>query len=144
MNEDDDVNIEQCSTETLLPSLFRLQSQRCITYQRLADAQTMFFRTHQLVSLQNFLSDIAIIFARISEDILRIKTRFHDRPVIVKHIEQLQDYEQTKLQWTNDLFLARVQKQDEQIEPIEVKLSALLEQINDVLEELRYDQEEWN
>lgn len=139
----EDVEIDSCTIEQLLPYLFRLQSQRCVTYQRLADAQKMFLTTKEFVPFQSFLSDITVIFARISEEILRIKNRFQDKKTIYKHIEQLQDYEQNKLQWTNDLFLATIEKKSEQIDEIHQKLMKTVENINEVLEELRYDQEEF-
>jgi len=141
-NIEDDVNINECNISELLPTLFQLQSQRCLTYQRLDDAQLMFFNTHNFPAFQNFLSDITIIFARISEEIIRIKKRFENQKLIFKHIEQLQDYEQKKLQLTNDLFLAKVEKKNDQIEGINQKLFELIDNINEVLEELRYDQEE--
>jgi len=140
---DNDVNINECKINDLLPTLFRLQSQRCLTYQRLYDAQLMFFNTHNFPAFQNFLSDITIIFARISEDILLIKKRFEDKKLIFKHIEQLQDYEEKKLRFTNDLFLAKVEKKNEQIEGFNQKLIELIDNINEILEELRYDQEEF-
>jgi hypothetical protein len=141
---EDDVNINACKINDLLPALFRLQSQRSLTYQRLHDAQLMFFNTHNFPAFQNFLRDITIIFARISEDIITIKKRFEEKKLIWKHIEQLQDYEQKKLQLTNDLFLAKVEKKNEQIEGIHQKLIELIDNINEVLEELRYDQEEFS
>ncbi len=141
-NIEDDVNINECNINELLPTLFQLQSQRCLTYQRLDDAQLMFFNTHNFPAFQNFLSDITIIFARISEEIIRIKKRFENQKLIFKHIEQLQDYEQKKLQLTNDLFLAKVEKKNDHIEGINQKLFELIDNINEVLEELRYDQEE--
>jgi hypothetical protein len=140
---DNDVNINECKINDLLPTLFRLQSQRCLTYQRLYDAQLIFFNTHNFPAFQNFLSDITIIFARISEDILLIKKRFEDKKSIFKHIEQLQDYEEKKLRFTNDLFLAKVEKKNEQIEGFNQKLIELIDNINEILEELRYDQEEF-
>jgi hypothetical protein len=140
---DNDVNINECKINDLLPTLFRLQSQRCLTYQRLYDAQLIFFNTHNFPAFQNFLSDITIIFARISEDILLIKKRFEDKKLIFKHIEQLQDYEEKKLRFTNDLFLAKVEKKNEQIEGFNQKLIELIDNINEILEELRYDQEEF-
>ncbi|CAF5125697.1 unnamed protein product, partial [Rotaria sp. Silwood1] len=73
---EDDVNINECKINDLLPTLFRLQSQRCLTYQRLYDAQLIFLNTHNFSAFQNFVSDITIIFARISEEILLIKKRF--------------------------------------------------------------------
>lgn len=139
-----DVNINECNINNLLPTLFRLQSQRCETYQRLHDAQLMFLNTRNFVAFQNFLSDITIIFARISEEILLIKKRFEDRRLIHKHIEQLQDYEQKKLQFTNDLFVAKIENKNEQFEEINHKLIQLIDNINEVLEELRYDQEEFS
>jgi hypothetical protein len=141
---DDDVNVNECHINDLLPTLFRLQSQRCSTYQRLDDAQLMFFNTHNFPAFQNFLSDITVIFARISEEILLIKKRFENKKLIFKHIEQLQDYEQKKLQLTNDLFVAKVEKKNDQIEEIQQKLIELIDNINEVLEELRYDQEEFS
>lgn len=141
--EADDVNIEQCAVKDLLPTLFRLQSQRCVTYQRLYDAQMMFFNTKNFPAFQNFLSDITVIFARISQEVLAIKKRFENQRLVFKHIEQLQDYEQQKLQLTNDLFLANVEKKTEQIEGMNNKLNQLVDNINEVLEELRYDQEEF-
>ena len=126
-----------------LPALFHLQSQRCLTYQRLADAQTMFLDTHNFPGFQNFLSDITIIFARISEEMLLIKKRLETKKLIYKHIEQLQDYEQKKLQLTNDLFVAKVEKNTEEVEKRSQKLSELVENINEILEELRYDQQDF-
>lgn len=140
---EDDVNLNECNVNELLPSLFRLQSQRCLTYQRLDDAQSMFLTNKNFPAFQNFLSDLTIIFSRISEEILIIKKRFEDRKLIYKHIEQLQDYEQNKLQLTNDLFLAKIEKKSEQIDKIKEKLIDLINNINEVLEELRYDQEEF-
>ena len=55
---------------------------------------------------------------------------------IFKHIEQLQDYEQKKLQFTNDLFVAKIEKKNEQIEGLHQKLNELVDNINEVLEEL--------
>jgi hypothetical protein len=141
---EDDVNINQCDIKDLIPTLFRLQSQRCLTYQRLHDAQTMFLNTRNLPTFQNFLSDITIIFARISEDILLIKKRFEDKKLIFKHIEQLQEYEKKKLQFTNDLFVATIEKKNEQFEEINQKLIELVDNINEILEELRYDQEDFS
>lgn len=133
----------ECPIAELLPTLFQLQSQRCLTYQRLADAQTMFFETRNFPAFQNFLSDITVIFARISEEILQIKKRFEAKKLIVKHIELLQDYEQKKLQWTNECFLAVIDKQTERVDDLRQKLIDLVDHINEVLEELRYDQEEF-
>lgn len=138
-----DVNIEECAMRDLLPALFRLQSQRCVTYQRLYDAQMMFFNTKNFPAFQNFLSDITVIFARISEEILGIKKRFENEKLVFKHIEQLQDYEQKKLQFTNELFLAKIEKKNETIESLNEKLIDLIDNINEILEELRYDQEEF-
>jgi hypothetical protein len=140
---EDDVNINECKINDLLPILFRLQSQRCLTYQRLYDAQLMFLNTHNFPAFQNFLEDITIIFKRISEEILLIKKRFEEKKLIFKHIEQLQDYEQKKLQFTNDLFVAKIEKKNEQIEGFNGKLIELVDNINEILEELRYDQEEF-
>lgn len=140
---EEEIDLNQCAIDQLLPNLFRLQSQRCVTYQSLADAHSMFFKTHNFPALQNFLSDITTIFARISEDVLLIKKRLETKKLIYKHIEQLQDYEQKKLQWTNDLFLARVEKKTDQIENINQNLNELIDHINEVLEELRYDQEDF-
>jgi hypothetical protein len=140
---ENDVNVNECKINDLLPALFQLQSQRCLTYQRLYDAQLMFLNTHNFPAFQNFLSDITIIFKRISEEILLIKKRFEEKKLIHKHIEQLQDYEEKKLQFTNDLFVARVEKKTEQIEGLNHKLIELVDNINEVLEELRYDQEEF-
>ena len=140
---EEDVNIEQCKVKDLLPTLFRLQSQRCVTYQRLHDAQMMFFNTKNFPAFQNFLSDITVIFGRISQEILAIKKRLENQRLVFKHIEQLQDYEQQKLQITNDLFLATVEKKAEQVEGLTEKLNQLIDNINEVLEELRYDQEEF-
>ena len=141
--DDDDININECSMKDLIPALFRLQSQRCLTYQRLAEAQATFMSTRSFPGFQAFLSDVTIIFSRISEEIILIKKRFETRPLIVKHIEQLQEYEQKKLQWTNDLFVARMEKRDEQADEVKLKLNQLIDHINEVLEELRYDQEEF-
>jgi len=140
---EDDVNINDCSINDLLPTLFRLQTQRCLTYQRLSDAQLMFFNTYNFPGFQNFLSDITNIFARISQEVLLIKKRFEDKKLIYKHIEQLQDYEQKKLQLTNDLFMAKIEKKNDQIEEISKKLVELIDNINEILEELRYDQEDF-
>ncbi len=140
---EDDVNVNECKINDLLPTLFRLQSQRCLTYQRLYDAQLMFLNTHNFPVFQNFLEDITIIFKRISEEILLIKKRFEEKKLIFKHIEQLQDYEQKKLQFTNDLFVAKIEKKNEQIEGFNGKLIELVDNINEILEELRYDQEEF-
>lgn len=137
------MNIEECPVKDLLPTLFRLQSQRCVTYQRLYDAQKMFFNTKNFPAFQNFLSDITVIFARISEEILTIKKRFENQKLVFKHIEQLQDYEQKKLQFTNDLFLATIEKKNEQMESLNEKLIELIDNINEVLEEIRYDQEDF-
>lgn len=141
---EDDVNINECEINNLLPTLFHLQSQRCLTYQRLEDAQSMFFNTKNFPAFQNFLSDITIIFARISEEILLIKKRLEDRKLIYKHIEQLQDYEQKKLQLTNDLFISKIENKSEQADEIKQKLVDLIDNINEILEELRYDQEEFS
>ncbi|CAF3446414.1 unnamed protein product [Rotaria sp. Silwood1] len=140
---EDDVNINECKINDLLPTLFRLQSQRCLTYQRLYDAQLIFLNTHNFSAFQNFVSDITIIFARISEEILLIKKRFENNKNILKHIELLQDYEQQKLQLTNDLFMAKIEKKNEQFEEINQKLIKLIENINEILEDLRYDQEDF-
>ncbi|CAF2473937.1 unnamed protein product [Rotaria sp. Silwood2] len=140
---EDDVNINECKINDLLPTLFRLQSQRCLTYQRLHDAQLIFLNTHNFPAFQNFVSDITVIFRRISEDILLIKKRFENNKSIFKHVEQLQDYEQQKLQLTNDLFVAKIEKKNEQFEEINRKLIKLIDNINEILEELRYDQEEF-
>ncbi|CAF1461566.1 unnamed protein product [Adineta steineri] len=141
--DNSEININECNINELLPTLFRLQSQRCLTYQRLHDAQIMFFTTHNFPAFQNFLSDITIIFARISEEVLSIKKRLEDKKLIHKHIEQLQDYEQKKLQLTNELFLAKVEKKNDDIENINEKLTELIHNINEILEELRYDQEDF-
>jgi hypothetical protein len=140
---ENDVNINECKIDKLLPTLFCLQTQRCQTYQSLYDAQVIFLNTHNFPAFQNFLSDITIIFKRISEEILSIKKRFENKKLIVKHIEQLQDYEQKKLQLTNDLFVAKIEKKDEQTEELKLQLNPLIDNINEVLEELRYDQEEF-
>ncbi|CAF1215257.1 unnamed protein product [Rotaria sp. Silwood1] len=140
---EDDVNINDCKISDLLPTLFRLQSQRCLTYQRLYDAQLIFLNTHNFSAFQNFVADITIIFARISEEILLIKKRFENNKNILKHIELLQDYEQQKLQLTNDLFIAKIEKKNEQFEEINQKLIKLIENINEILEDLRYDQEDF-
>ncbi|CAF4236160.1 unnamed protein product, partial [Adineta steineri] len=66
-----------------------------------------------------------------------------DKKLIHKHIEQLQDYEQKKLQLTNELFLAKVEKKNDDIENINEKLTELIHNINEILEELRYDQEDF-
>lgn len=139
---EEEIDVNRCATEQLLPNLFRLQSQRCVTYQRLADAQAIFHKTQNFPALQSFLADITTIFARISEDILAIKQRFETKKLIYKHIEQLQDYEQKKLQWTNDLFLAQVEKKADRVDKLTQSLAELVDQINEVLEELRYDQED--
>jgi hypothetical protein len=136
------MDVSECPVADLLASLFQLQSQRCLTYQRLADAQTIFFETRNLPAFQNFLGDITVIFARISEEILQIKKRFETNKLVVKHIELLQDYEQKKLQWTNECFLALIAKQTERVDDLRQKLIDLVDHINEVLEELRYDQEE--
>ena len=107
---EDDMNINECNINDLLPTLFRLQSQRCLTYQRLYDAQLMFLNTHNFPAFQNFLSDITVIFARISEEILSIKRRFENKKLIYKHIEQLQDYEK-KIR--NTLTLSAFQSDDD-------------------------------
>ncbi|CAF0828562.1 unnamed protein product [Rotaria sordida] len=140
---EDDININECKMNELLPTLFRLQSQRCLTYQRLYDAQLMFLNTHNFPAFQTFLSDITVIFGRISEEILLIKKRLENNKNIFKHIEQLQGYEQQKLQLTNDLFVAKIEKKNEQFEEINQKLVKLIDNINEILEELRYDQEEF-
>jgi methyl-accepting chemotaxis protein len=140
---EDNVNLNECDVKDLLPTLFRLQTQRCLTYQRLNDAQMMFLNTRNFPGFQNFLSDITVIFARISEEILLIKKRFEDKKLIFKHIEQLQDYEQKKLQLTNDLFMAKIEKKNEEFEEINQKLIELIENINEILEELRYDQQDF-
>ena len=127
----------------LLPNLFQLQSQRCLTYQRLADAQLMFLNTRNFPAFQSFLADITVIFARISDEILEMKKRFETKKLIVKHIELLQDYEQKKLQWTNECFLASIEKKNERVDELREKLVDLVDHINEVLEELRYDQEEF-
>ncbi|CAF0892039.1 unnamed protein product [Adineta ricciae] len=142
-NTEDDVNVNECKMNDLLPALFRLQSQRCLTYQRLADAQSMFLNTHNFPAFQNFLSDITVIFARISEEILSIKKRFETSKLIYKHIEQLQDYEQKKLQMTNDLFVAKVEKKNAEAEKLNEKLIEIVENINEIVEELRYDQQDF-
>ena len=140
---DTDVNINECQVVELLPTLFRLQSQRCLTYQRLDDAQTMFLTSKNFPAFQNFLSDITVIFARISEEILLIKKRFEKEKFIFKHIEQLQDYEQKKLQLTNDLFLAKIEHKTDRTDEYKQKLVVLVENINEILQELRYDQDEF-
>ena len=140
--EEEEIDLNRCTMEQLLPNLFRLQSQRCVTYQRLADAQAIFHKTHNFPALQSFLGDITTIFARISEDILAIKKRFETKKLIYKHIEQLQEYEQKKLQWTNELFLAQVEKKADQVDKLTQNLAELVDQINEILEELRYDQED--
>ena len=138
----DDANISERKINELLPTLFRLQSQRCLTYQRLGDAQLMFLNTRNFPAFQNFLSDITVIFARVSEEILLIKQRFENNKNICKHIEQLQDYEQKKLQLTNDLFVKKIEKKTDQVEEIQHQLIELIDKINDILEELRYDQQD--
>ena len=142
-DDDGDININECSMNNLIPALFRLQSQRCLTYQRLAEAQATFMSTRSFPGFQAFLSDVTIIFSRISEEILLIKKRFETRPLLFKHIEQLQEYEQKKLQWTNDLFVARMEKRDDQADEVKLRLNQLIDNINEVLDELRYDQEEF-
>lgn len=141
-NIDKDININECKINELLPALFQLQSQRCVTYHRLHDAQAMFLNTHNFPAFQNFVSDITVIFARISEEILCIKKRFENNKTIFKHIEQLQDYERKKLQLTNDSFVLKIEKKDQQYEEINEKLNNIIDNINEVLEELRYDQQD--
>ncbi|CAF0976719.1 unnamed protein product [Rotaria magnacalcarata] len=141
---EDDININECNMHELLPALFRLQSQRSLTYQRLYDAQAMFLNTHNFPGFQVFLSDITIIFARISEEILLIKKRFENNKNILKHIEQLQDYEEKKLQLTNDMFVAKIEKKNEQFQDINEKSIKLIDDINEILDELRYDQQDLN
>jgi hypothetical protein len=139
---ENEIDVRTCSINQLLPCLFQLQSQRCLTYQRLADAHNMFFQTHNFPAFQSFLSDITIIFARISDEILAIKQRFHMKTLIMKHIEQLQDDEEKKLRWTNELFVAQIEKKIDDIECKRRRLTELVDHINEILDELRYDQEE--
>ena len=76
-------------------------------------------------------------------EILLIKKRFEKEKFIFKHIEQLQDYEQKKLQLTNDLFLAKIEHKTDLIDEYKQKLVVLVENINEILQELRYDQDEF-
>ncbi|CAF0829473.1 unnamed protein product [Didymodactylos carnosus] len=168
MNEEEDEEdtiLETCSPPQLLKHFFKLQNQRCQTYKQLNNGQNFFIQTNDFRWFRSLLLDITTIFNRISSEIIDIRKLFEKEnhyTSIVKHMEQIQDYEKDKLQLTNELFLCRKEYEDSKkatadnkivdydeemrqtdiIDKKKSQLAKLIENINDTLEELKYEYSE--
>ena len=152
--------LDKQATPQLLSTLFQLQNERVAVYAQFNAGLEKVLQSGNLTEYPHLTTSITASFAVISASIRDIMELLHGRgnKEVAELIKQLQGMEKDKLNLTAALHLEKIRERNERLDrneedgdddrvltllrqgakDLESKIGACVEQINDVLEELRY------
>ncbi|KAH9523664.1 hypothetical protein Btru_040626 [Bulinus truncatus] len=140
----------------LIRRFHKLQVARVEGYGLLEDAFKTFIAGAPLYDFNVYkqrVAEITVSFKKISEEIIHIKNSLrdtHNKGEISAIIEKIQELEESKLKTTADLQVARKNASDDpnneatqqKISAFHLKLDDLAQEINDALEDLKFECED--
>lgn len=155
--------LSQQSPSSLLQTLFQLQQQRVSTYQKFNQSLDVVLQSKNFTNYTSVATNITAAFVVISNSIMEIQRIFrekHGRKDISGFIKRLQGYEKDKLHLTAALHLELMREQNDDIDfgvggagsgnekiasllresivSLQGRIADCVENINEVMEELRY------
>uniref|UniRef100_A0A8C3A054 Required for excision 1-B domain containing n=1 Tax=Cyclopterus lumpus TaxID=8103 RepID=A0A8C3A054_CYCLU len=144
--------------KALILRFYHLQSERVETYQLFEEGHEAYLRTgphYDFDHYRQLVHEITQAFCGMSTEMLEIKGKLHhdfDRPALSEHIDKLQSKEKQKLELTAELQLARQRAQDhpedegcqEQIQEIKQEIIRNKEALSEIMQDFKYDSEEFD
>jgi len=145
--------LEGMSVVELLQTVQKVQQDRVSTYKEYEGCLETVLKSGNLSQYPETVTKITAIFAVLSDTMKRVQSilqQQHQRNDLSKFVQQLQQQEKEKLQYTAAYHLERIRQQNhdgngdsiadvytKNVQSLKQKLAVCVERINEILEELR-------